>query len=34
MLDGTKEEKEHVGEFQTILLRIDKELVEKMKDER
>lgn len=32
MLDVAREEKEHVGEFQTMLLRLDKEQVEKMKD--
>jgi rubrerythrin len=30
MLDVAKEEKEHVGEFQTLLLRLDKEQVEEM----
>jgi len=30
MLDVAKEEKEHVGEFQTLLLRMDKEQVEEM----
>jgi len=32
LLDIAKEEKEHVGEFQTLLLQIDKEQVEKMKE--
>ncbi len=32
MLDVAKEEKEHVGEFQTILLRLDDELVEEMEE--
>ena len=30
LLDIAKEEKEHVGEFQTLLLRIDKQQVEEM----
>ena len=30
MLDVAKEEKEHVGEFQTLLLRLDHEQVEEM----
>jgi rubrerythrin len=30
MLDVAKEEKEHVGEFQTLLLRMDEEQVEEM----
>jgi len=30
MLDVAKEEKEHVGEFQTLLLRLDEEQVEEM----
>lgn len=30
MLDVAKEEKEHVGEFQTLLLRLDKQQVEEM----
>ncbi|MBS3748243.1 MAG: rubrerythrin [Candidatus Thermoplasmatota archaeon] len=30
MLDVAKEEKEHVGEFQMLLLRMDKEQVEEM----
>lgn len=30
MLDVAKEEKEHVGEFQTLLLHLDKEQVEEM----
>lgn len=30
MLDVAKEEKEHVGEFQTLLLRIDKQLEDEM----
>ncbi len=30
MLDVAKEEKEHVGEFQTLLLRLDPEQVEEM----
>jgi rubrerythrin len=32
MLDVAKEEKEHVGEFQTLLLRLDEEQVEEMED--
>jgi rubrerythrin len=32
MLDVAKEEKEHVGEFQTLLLRLDDELVEEMEE--
>ncbi len=32
MLDVAKEEKEHVGEFQTLLLRLDKQQVEEMQD--
>ena len=32
MLDVAKEEKEHVGEFQTLLLKFDKELVEEMEE--
>ncbi|MDY6894388.1 MAG: demethoxyubiquinone hydroxylase family protein [Thermotogota bacterium] len=32
MLDVAKEEKEHVGEFQTLLLRLDKEQVEEMEE--
>jgi rubrerythrin len=31
LLDVAKEEKTHVGEFQTLLLRIDKEQVEELK---
>lgn len=34
MLDVAKEEKEHVGEFQTLLLRLDKEQVEEMEEGR
>jgi len=30
LLDVAKEEKEHVGEFQTLLLRLDKQQVEEM----
>ena len=30
LLDVAKEEKEHVGEFQTLLLRLDREQVEEM----
>ncbi len=32
MLDVAKEEKEHVGEFQTLLLKRDKELGEEMEE--
>lgn len=32
LLDVAKEEKTHVGEFQTLLLREDKEQVEEMKE--
>ena len=32
LLDIAKEEKEHVGEFQTLLLEIDKEQVEEMEE--
>lgn len=32
MLDVAKEEKEHVGEFQTLLLRLDKQQVEGMEE--
>ncbi len=32
LLDVAKEEKEHVGEFQTLLLMFDKEQVEELKD--
>ena len=32
MLDVAKEEKEHVGEFQTLLLQKDKEQVEEMEE--
>ncbi len=32
MLDVAKEEKEHVGEFQTLLLRIDKQQVEEIEE--
>ena len=32
MLDVAKEEKEQVGEFQTLLLRLDDELVEEMEE--
>jgi rubrerythrin len=31
LLDVAKEEKTHVGEFQTLLLKIDKEQVEELK---
>ena len=31
MLDVAKEEKEHVGEFQTLLLKLDDELEDEMK---
>ncbi|HDQ06703.1 MAG TPA: rubrerythrin [Candidatus Bathyarchaeota archaeon] len=31
LLDVAREEKTHVGEFQTLLLRIDKEQVEELK---
>ena len=31
LLDVASEEKEHVGEFQTLLLRLDEEQVEEMK---
>jgi len=34
MLAVAKEEKEHVGEFQTLLLRMDKEQVEEMEEGR
>jgi rubrerythrin len=34
ILDVAKEEKEHVGEFQTLLLRLDKELVEEIEEGR
>jgi rubrerythrin len=34
MLDVAKEEKEHVGEFQTLLLRLDKQQVEEMEEGR
>ncbi len=32
LLDVAKEEKEHVGEFQTMLLRYDQEQVEEMEE--
>jgi rubrerythrin len=32
LLDVAKEEKEHVGEFQTLLLMFDKEQVEELKE--
>ena len=32
LLDVTKEEKEHVGEFHTLLLMFDKEQVEELKE--
>jgi rubrerythrin len=32
LLDVAKEEKEHIGEFQTLLLMFDKEQVEALKD--
>ena len=32
LLDLAKEEKEHVGEFQTLLLMFDKEQVEELKE--
>ncbi len=32
LLEVAKEEKEHVGEFQTLLLRLDKEQVEEMEE--
>jgi rubrerythrin len=32
LLDVAKEEKEHVGEFQTLLLKFDKEQVEEMEE--
>lgn len=32
LLDVAKEEKEHVGEFQTLLLMFDKEQVEEMEE--
>jgi len=32
LLDVAKEEKEHVGEFQTLLLRFDKEQLEEMEE--
>jgi len=34
LLDVAKEEKEHVGEFQTLLLMFDKEQVEELKEGR
>lgn len=34
LLDVAREEKTHVGEFQTLLLRIDKEQVEEMEEGR
>jgi len=32
LLDVAKEEKEHVGEFETMLLKYDKQQVEEMKE--
>ena len=32
LLEVAKEEKEHVGEFQTLLLRIDKQQVDEMEE--
>jgi rubrerythrin len=32
LLDVAKEEKEHVGEFQTLLLMLDKEQVEELQE--
>ncbi|MFW5903925.1 MAG: ferritin family protein [Candidatus Saliniplasma sp.] len=32
LLDVAKEEKEHVGEFQTLLLRLDKQQIEMMEE--
>ena len=32
LLDVAREEKEHVGEFQTLLLQLDKQQVEEMKE--
>ena len=32
LLEVAKEEKEHVGEFQTLLLRLDKQQVEEMEE--
>ncbi|MFW9903552.1 MAG: ferritin family protein [Candidatus Thorarchaeota archaeon] len=34
LLEVAKEEKEHVGEFQTLLLKLDKEQVEEMEEGR
>ena len=34
LMDVAKEEKEHVGEFQTLLLMFDKEQVEELKEGR
>lgn len=34
LLDVAKEEKEHVGEFQTLLLMFDKEQVEELEEGR
>ncbi|MFX0123386.1 MAG: ferritin family protein [Candidatus Hodarchaeota archaeon] len=34
LLEVAKEEKAHVGEFQTLLLRLDKEQVEEMEEGR
>jgi rubrerythrin len=34
LLDVAKEEKEHVGEFQTLLLKFDEEQVEEMEEGR
>jgi rubrerythrin len=34
MLDVAKEEKEHVGEFQTLLFRLDKQQAEELEEGR
>ena len=34
LLDVAKEEKEHVGEFQTLLLKLDKQQVEELEEGR
>jgi rubrerythrin len=34
MLDVVKEEKEHVGEFQTLLFRLDKQQAEELEEGR
>ena len=34
LLEVAKEEKEHVGEFQTLLLRLDEEQVEELEEGR